>query len=141
MAYLTEGDYRAVAGEQSLKVLQQNSADIRQTAEAMAIDEVKGYLATRYDAERVFKATGTARSDIIIARTVDVTLYNLVSAMPNRMGWEVRETRYKRAIEWLEDVQAGKIAANLPKQQGPNGEEDANNRIRFNPGQKNHYDW
>lgn len=141
MAFLTEDDYRAVAGEQALKVLQQNSEAIRQRAESMAIDEVKGYLATRFDADRVFKATGDARSDIIIARTVDVTLYNLVSAMPNRMGWEVRELRYKRAIQWLEDVQKGNIAVDLPLQMGSNGEEDINNRIRYNAGQKNEYDW
>lgn len=141
MAFLTDDDYRAVAGEQSLKVLQQNSPEVRQRAEAMAIDEIKGYLATRFDANLVFKQSGAKRSDIVVARTVDITLYNLVSAMPNRMGWDVRETRYKRAIEWLEDVQAGKIAANLPLQMGDNGEEDINSRIRYNAGQKNNYDW
>lgn len=141
MSFLLEEDYRVVAGETALKVLQQHDKAIRARAEAVAIDEIKGYLATRYDADQVFKKTGDNRSNVIVMRTVDVALYHLVSASPQRMGVEIREKRYDQAIKWLQELQKGNIAANLPKQMGPNGEEDINQRIRFNPGQKNEYDW
>ena len=141
MSFLLEEDYRVVAGDTALKVLQQHDAAIRARAETVAIDEIKGYLATRYDADQVFKKTGDNRSNVIVMRTVDVALYHLVSASPQRMGVEIREKRYDQAIKWLQELQKGNIAADLPKQMGPNGEEDINQRIRFNPGQKNEYDW
>lgn len=141
MSFLVEEDYRVVAGDTALKVLQQHDEAIRTRAEKVAIDEIKGYLATRYDANQVFKATGDKRSDVIVMRTVDVALYHLVSASPQRMGVEIREKRYDQAIKWLQEVQKGNIAADLPKQMGPNGEEDINERVRYNAGQKNQYDW
>lgn len=141
MSFLVEEDYRVVAGETALKVLQQHDEAIRTRAEKVAIDEIKGYLATRYDANQVFKTVGDKRSDVIVMRTVDVALYHLVSASPQRMGVEIREKRYEQAIKWLQEVQKGNIAADLPKQMGPNGEEDINQRIRYNAGQKNQYDW
>lgn len=141
MAFITDEDYMAVAGAASLKVLQQNDDANRIWAEKAAIDEIKGYLGSRYDAEAVFNADGEDRSDIIVMRAVDIALYHLVSAMPNKMGYEIREIRYKRAIEWLQEVQKGNIAANLPTMTGPDGEEDFFNPIKFNPGQKNNYDW
>ena len=141
MPFLTEEDYRVVAGDTALKVLQQHDETIRTRAEKVAIDEIKGYLATRYDADQVFKAIGDKRSDVIVMRTVDVALYHLVSASPQRMGAEIREKRYDQAIKWLQEVQKGNIAADLPLMMGPDGEENINERIRYNPGQKNQYDW
>lgn len=141
MSFLTEQDYRSVAGEAALKVLQQNDEAIRGQAEQAAIDEIKGYIGSRFDAEAVFRALGNDRSPVIVMRAVDITLYHLVSAMPNRMGYEIRETRYKQAVEWLREVQRGNIAADLPTMTGPKGEEDYYNPIRTGPGQKNQYDW
>ncbi len=141
MSFLVEEDYRVVAGDTALKVLQQHDETIRTRAEAVAIDEIKGYLATRYDADAVFKKTGDNRSNVIVMRTVDVALYHLVSASPQRMGAEIREKRYDQAIKWLQELQKGNITADLPKQMGPNGEENINERIRYNAGQKNQYDW
>lgn len=139
--FLNDNDYVAVAGRESLKVLQQNDVENRHRAELAAIDEVKGYIGTRYDADAVFNAAGNERSNIIVMRTVDIALYHLVSSMPNRMGYEIREIRYKRAIEWLQELQQGKITADLPTKTGPNGEADYYNPIRCNPGQKHTYDW
>ena len=44
----------------------------------------------------------------------DIALYHMVSAMPQKMGSEIRKERYERAIQWLEGVQAGKIVPDLP---------------------------
>lgn len=141
MTFLTDDDYKIVAGESSLRVLQQNDIENRERAEMAAVDEIKGYIASRFDAEAVFSKTGAGRSPVIVMRTVDIALYHLVSAMPNRMGYEIREIRYKMAIDWLEKVQKGSIAADLPTMTGPDGEEDYYNPIQYNPGQKNKYDW
>ena len=41
--------------------------------------------------------------------TCDIALYHMSASMPQKMGSEIREVRYKRAIKWLEGVQAGGI--------------------------------
>ena len=46
--------------------------------------------------------------------TCDIALYHMVSAMPQKLGSEIRKERYERAVKWLEGVQAGKIVPDLP---------------------------
>ena len=66
--FLTEEDY-IVASNTALNVLQQCSEEKRETAERMAIEEVSGYLRSRYDVKKIFAATGSERNDIIVLRT------------------------------------------------------------------------
>ena len=74
--FLTEEDY-IVASNAALNVLQQCSEEKRETAERMAIEEVSGYLRSRYDVKKIFAATGSERNNIIVLRTSDVALYHL----------------------------------------------------------------
>ena len=46
--------------------------------------------------------------------TCDIALYHMSASMPQKMGSEIREERYKRAIEWLEGVRAGGLIPDLP---------------------------
>ena len=139
--FLDDDDYKVMVGEKSLDIIQQSDPGNREKAEKMAIEEVSGYLRSRYNANAVFSATGDERNDLIIMYTCDVALYHMVSWLPNRMGYEIREIRYKRAIEWLESVQTGKVMPNLPTPIGENGEEDAYNPIRFGSLPPNTYTW
>ena len=118
--FLTEEDY-IMASDTALKVLQQSSKENREHAERMAIEEVSGYLRSRYDAAKVFAATGADRNDLIVMRTCDVALYHLSSWLPNRMGHEIRKERYELTLKWLEVVQAGKITPDLPTVTGEDG--------------------
>lgn len=139
--FITDEDYITVAGKDSLKVLQQHDVKNLQRAEQAAIDEVKMYLNSRYDTDLIFSAEGNERSALIVMATVDIALYHLVSSAPQRMGFEIREIRYKRAIELLKDTQRGNVAADLPTKTGQDGEEDIYNPVSYSPGQKNNYDW
>ena len=65
----------------------------------------------------------------------------MVAALPQRMGSEVREERYKAALDYLKDIQAGRVTPDIPLLAGPNGEEDYNNPVRYGSEQKNHYIW
>ncbi|MDD4406285.1 MAG: DUF1320 family protein [Parabacteroides sp.] len=139
--FLEEGDYKVMIGEKAMDVIQQSSTDNRKRAEKMAIEEVAGYIRSRYDAKAVFDATGENRNDLIVMYTCDIALYHMVSWLPNKMGFEIRETRYKRAVEWLTGVQSGKTMPDLPTPTGPDGEEDFYNPIRFGSMKPNGYDW
>lgn len=138
--FLTEEDY-IVASSTALSVLQQSFEENRERAERMAIEEVSGYLRSRYDVEKVFAATGAERNDLVVMRTCDVALYHLSSWLPNKMGHDIRKERYDLAVKWLEGVQAGKITPDLPTVTGEDGEEDINNPMKWGSEKKNVYLW
>ncbi len=112
--FITEEDYKVVIGDNALKVISQTSEDNRTNAELEAMEEIAGYLRPKYDTGAIFSATGDGRNRLIVMYTADIALYHMVSAMPQKMGSEVRRERYERAVKWLEGVQAGKIIPDLP---------------------------
>ena len=112
--YITEEDYRVVVGENALKVISQTDETNRLMAEVEAQEEIACYLRPKYDCEAIFATEGDERNRQIVMYTCDIALYHMVSAMPQKMGAEIRKERYERAIKWLEGVQAGKIVPALP---------------------------
>ena len=137
--FLTEEDY-IVASNTALNVLQQSSEENRERAERMAIEEVSGYLRSRYDVEKVFSATGAERNDLVVMRTCDVALYHLSSWLPNRMGHDIRKERYERAVKWLEGVQAGKIVPDLPAALDGDGQ-PVSGTFTYGCQKKQRYNW
>ena len=112
--FITEEDYKVVIGDTALKVISQTDEANRNNAEAEAQEEISGYLRPKYDCEAIFSAEGGQRNRQIVMYVCDIALYHMVSAMPQKMGSEIRKERYDRAIKWLEGVQAGKIVPDLP---------------------------
>lgn len=112
--FITEEDYKVVIGDTALKVISQTSEENRNNAEAEAQEEISGYLRPKYDCDAIFTAEGDDRNRLVVMYTCDIALYHMVSAMPQKMGSEIRKERYERAIKWLEGVQAGKIVPDLP---------------------------
>ena len=127
--FITDEDYKVVIGEQALKVVSQVSAENRANAETEAVEEISGYLRPKYDTNAIFSATvpgGSAagsdpRNKLIVMYTCDIALYHMAASAPQKMGMEIRKERYKRAIKWLEGVQAGKIVPDLPLATDENG--------------------
>lgn len=111
---IQDSDYKVVIGDSALKVLSQASPEVRNQAEAEAQEEISGYLRPKYNVQSIFSTTGRDRNPQILMYMCDIALYHMVASLPNKMGFEIRETRYKRAIEWLTGVQAGKVMPNLP---------------------------
>lgn len=112
--FITEEDYKVVIGDTALKVISQVSAENRANAETEAQEEISGYLRPKYDCKAVFAAEESGRNRLVVMYTCDIALYHMSAAMPQKMGSEVRGERYKRAIKWLEGVQAGNIIPDLP---------------------------
>lgn len=138
--FLTENDY-IVASADALTIFSQSTPEKREKAEKMAIEEIAGYLRSRYDTGLIFSAVGDNRNDVIVMHACDITLYHLVSWLPGKMGREIRKERYERAVKWLEEVQAGKVTPNLPTYTGEDGEEDINNPVKWGSEKSNTYIW
>ncbi|MDR1120049.1 MAG: DUF1320 domain-containing protein [Dysgonamonadaceae bacterium] len=147
--FLTIEDYNAVVDSKTLDVINQSEPENLRRAEGYAIEEIGGYLRAAessktgirpYDVDAAFAQVGDDRSRQLVMYTCDVVLYHLIAWLPQRIGFEIREIRYKRAIEWLESVQAGKVILDIPLIPEDNPEDAANN-IKWGSWGKNKYDY
>ncbi len=140
MDFLTENDFKAVCDNQALEVIHQSDTDNLARAEKYAIEEVSSYLRSRYDMAQAFAAQDAALNAQLVMITCDIALYHLVAWLPARIGFDVRETRYKSALAWLRDVQAGKSSPDLPLLTDEDGK-DIGNPVRYGGWEKSKYDY
>lgn len=141
MAFLTTDDYKAVSDAQTLDVIHQSDEANLERAEIYAIEEISSYLRGRYNMPAAYAATGLGRNAQLVMLTADVALYHLIAWLPKRMGFEIRETRYKRAIEYLENVQAGKASPDLPPLIDPDTGVDTGIAVKYGSWKKGTYDY
>lgn len=139
--FLTDNDYRVVIGETAFKAVSQASEEIICTAEKEAMEEIAGYLRPKYDINAIFSAQGEQRNPQVVMVAADIALYHMVSSMPNRLGYEIREARYKRAIAWLEGVAAGKIVPELPLDNGTGEDGNTSGKINWSSAWKRNNQW
>lgn len=139
--FLTSEDYSAVTDAATLDVIQQSDEATRQRAEGYAIEEISSYLRARYDMTSAYSATGEERNQQLVMITCDVALYHLIAWLPKKMGFEIRETRYKSVISTLVDVH-NKLQMNLPLYtDSATGDTDAGNPVKYGSMKKNRNDW
>lgn len=113
--FLTVDDYRVVCSEADLDIITQSSEDTRRRAERIAMDEVAGYVRSRYDIDTAYAAEGEERNSLLVQVTVDISLYYLSKWLPQYMGSEVRVELYDLAIARLKDIQKGVFSPDLPQ--------------------------
>lgn len=94
----------------------ENSGDVNASVVSAALEEASGtvesYCRSRY-------ATPLQASDVVKARTLDITVYLLFSRRREiNMGETVRQ-RYEDAIAFLKDVAAGKAQLDQPVSASP----------------------
>lgn len=139
--FITKQDFKVVASDAALKVIMQDDTSNADNAIQEAIDEIGGYLRPTYDCERIFATEGEKRNRQLVMYAADIALYNMVAAMPQRMGIDIRKERYDRAIKWLEGVQAGKIVPNLPLAIDAQGKELSTGGILAYGKGPDHHHW
>lgn len=141
MDFLTVEDFKAVCDDNTLNVIHQQDEANLARAVRYAIEEVSSYLRSRYDIAAAYAATGDERNAHLVMITCDVALYHLIAWLPKRIGFEIRETRYKSAISWLKDVQAGKASPNLPVLTDETTGEDVGTPVLYGGMDKSKYDY
>lgn len=103
--------------DEDLEIVEQSDETVRQRAELTAIEQMRGYLRSRYDVARIFPdliPDPDSRNQVIVMIAMDITLYHLHASVPTRLVPEIRVKRYDDAISWLEKVQMGKVNPGLP---------------------------
>jgi hypothetical protein len=141
--FLTEDDYRVVTCPADLAIICQSSDEIRQQAERTAMEEVAGYVRTRYDIDAAYAKTDIQRNPLLVQLTVSIALWWLGQWLPGMMGGEMRQTLYDNAISRLKDIQKGNFTPEFPEYP-ENGDPDTGmggNPMRYGSMKKNGYDW
>ena len=141
MNFLSTDDFKTVCDPQTLTVINQSDTANLDRAECYAIEEVSSYLRTRYDVAATFSMSGQQRNGYLVMIVADVALYHLVAWLPKRIGFDIRETRYKQAIAWLKDVQAGKASPDLPTPTDPTTGQETSQPVRYGGWNKSEYQY
>ena len=125
MAFLTQEELKTHIREEYTELLTRGDETIAEAAIDGAIEEARGYLVNLYDVEEIFAREGKDRNTLLLIFVKDIAVFHLVK-MTNSSGYYThREKIYERAVKWLEGVQAGDIAPNLPRKTDENGEPKA----------------
>ncbi len=139
MKFLTKEDFNVVCDDNTLSVIHQQSDCNLDKAEAYAIEEVASYLRSRYDINKALDQTDDRNAQLVMI-LCDIALYHLISWLPKRIGFEIREIRYKSAIDYLKNVAKGNASPNLPIKTNDKGE-DVGTPVRFGSWGQSKYDY
>lgn len=98
-----------------------------------AVEEVRSYLRTRYDTDRIFNAEGDARNALILENTKVIAVWNIIRLSNAETIYEIWKERYDRVIKYLEGVAAGTRTPGLPLLTDERGEVKIKIRCGSNP--------
>lgn len=130
MPFITADDYKKQIKEANLLAMIESDTPTREDAELSAISQVKDYLFELYDTDAIFAATGPDRHAYLVRCVINVVLYILHQRLPKRMVPELIQKNYDETLSYLERINDGKIAADLPRVE----KEDGNPETRFRWG-------
>lgn len=99
---------------EQIALIQREDETILTAALDAAVQEAKGYLAA-FDRDAIFAAVGAARNALLLIFVKDIATWHFLVLSNAGTDLEFRETRYKRAVDWLKAVQKGDFSPDLPK--------------------------
>ncbi len=138
--FITPEDYGASIHQEILDALTRSDQSIVEICEDRAVAEMRGYIAARYDCDRVFSAEGGERNQHVLMRALDIAIYHIFSIHTPRNMSQIRVDRYERAVEWLKGVQKGIIAVDgLPMVEEERRSAASQYQIRSNPKRQNRF--
>ena len=115
MTFLNKQDFLSLIDQNTLNLLTENNNQLLSEAEARAIEEMTGYLNTRYDTSQIFNKNKTKNS-LIVMYLCDIVLCHLHARISPDNIPELRQKRYENAKEWLQNAADGFISPLLPHQ-------------------------
>ena len=113
MDFLNKQDFLSLIDQATLNLLTENNNALLSEAEGRAIEEMKGYLNTRYDTTEIFDKN-KAKNSLIVMYLCDIVLCHLHARISPDNIPELRQKRYENAKEWLQNAADGFISPLLP---------------------------
>lgn len=112
--YLSTEELKSAIYNDKIAYITEDDTSITEQAVAAAIEEVRSYLSTRYDAEAVFAAEGAERNALVLETVKVVAVWQIIKLCNSEMIYEQWRERYDRSIKFLVGVADGKITPSLP---------------------------
>lgn len=110
-----------------------------QAAISAAVEEVRGYLATRYDTDKIFSAAGDDRNPLVLDFVKTVAVWRVVKLANVDMLYQRYRDLYTDVVAYLTKVAAGDLALDLPRLTDPEGK-PTGGTLRIKSNEKfNHY--
>lgn len=139
MSYITVQEMNTVIYEHVMDdISEQDDATVLQCIDA-AVSEIKSYLASRYDVQAIFSASGTQRDPLILENTKVIAVWNLIRLSNSELIYQQWRERYDRVIDYLKQVNAGQITPDLPIITDANGEPIIKSRFGSNQKFQHNY--
>lgn len=133
-------DYDATIHQEILNAVTREDDAIVEVCEDQAIAEMRGYLESRYDCDKIFAARGNERNALILMFAKDITIYHVMCVHNPQKFAEIRKDRYERAIEWLKGVSRLEISiVDVPLLDKDTLKEKMPFQMRSNPKRVTHY--
>ena len=88
--FIIPEDYDASIHQEILDALIRSDRQIVEICEDRAIAEMRGYLAARYDCDRVFSAVGAERNQLVLMMALDIAIYHIFSIHNPRNMSQIR---------------------------------------------------
>ncbi len=141
--FLVDTDYNTLIRQEIKQILIEDYQPKILQAENMAIAQIKNFLKSKYDIDKIFEAhdplpNPDPRDPYIVMITLDCTLYHLYSSVAPNLIPEHRSQRYEDALSWLRSVAKNEIIADLPLLEDDNGKVKAEVRIGSKYKTQNH---
>lgn len=133
--FIELSDYDASIHRDILDALTRNDEAIVEICEDRAITEMRGYLAGRYDCDKIFSAIGNDRNQLVLMMLLDITVYHIFCIHNPQKLSQMRKDRYDRAVEWMKAVKRGMSIDGAPlleKEERKSSYEMHSNRKRVN---------
>lgn len=124
--------------KENVDIIQRGDDTILTAAVEGAIAEAKGYLGA-YDIERIFNVEASDRNPLLLIWVKDIATWHFLVLCNAGYELELREQRYKQAIDWLKNVQKGNITPNLPKIEDTKDENASWIKYGSNPQKQQHF--
>lgn len=112
--YITTEELKSAIYDDKIAFITEDDASITEQAIAAAIEEVRAYLAARYDVEAIFTAVGNERNALIVETVKTVAVWQIIKLSNSEMIYEMWRERYDRCVKFLSQVASGKITPLLP---------------------------
>jgi phage gp36-like protein len=137
--FITIEELKTVAYEYQIIDIVEEDETIVEIAIDASIEEIKSYLAGRYDTINVFNKQGSERNRLIVELTKDIALWQIIRLSNPDILFDRVKDRYDRAIDYLNRVAKGLLSPTLPLLTDSTGEETT--PLKFGSMPKQQYDY
>ena len=111
--FLTIEDFNTTLYDEIIDAVSREDDTILQASIDAAISEAKGYLID-YNITAIFSAIKQDRHPLLLTFLKDIAVWHFITVGNPTADYDLRKTRYERAISWLKEVQKRNISPHFP---------------------------